>query len=226
MTDKVGGTYSSRVFLSDDSNPIVECFNTQKPVVKHDSKFLKLSYLQQPKVAILPLMSVNECLGVMIIGDNNVNENLDLYSLISNHYALFMHNSDLLEQANEHANTDSLTSLHNHRGFQEILSQELSKAEKSNTEVSVVMMDVNNISKINREFGHAKGDEIIKLVAQKVKQNIRTTDVAGRYGGDEIAIILPETSISEAKYIAEYLTYSLSCCFSSIRIPFCFLYCV
>ena len=213
MTDKVGGTYSSRVFLSDDSNPIVECFNTQKPVVKHDSKFLKLSYLQQPKVAILPLMSVNECLGVMIIGDNNVNENVDLYSLISNHYALFMHNADLLEKANEHANTDNLTSLHNHRGFQEILSQELAKAEKANSEVSVVMMDVNNISKINREFGHAKGDEIIKLVAQKVKQNIRDIDVAGRYGGDEIAIILPETTISEAKYIAEYLTYSLSCCF-------------
>ncbi len=213
LTDKVGGTYSSRVFLSDDSNPIVECFNTQKPVVKHDSKFLKLSYLQQPKVAILPLMSVNECLGVMIIGDNNVNENVDLYSLISNHYALFMHNAGLLEKANEHANTDNLTSLHNHRGFQEILSQELAKAEKANSEVSVVMMDVNNISKINREFGHAKGDEIIKLVAQKVKQNIRDIDVAGRYGGDEIAIILPETTISEAKYIAEYLTYSLSCCF-------------
>ena len=213
LTDKVGGTYSSRVFLSDDSNPIVECFNSQKPIVKHDSKFLKLSYLQQPKVAILPLISVNECLGVMIIGDNNVNENIDLYSLISNHYALFMHNADLLVKAYEHANTDSLTSLHNHRGFQEILSQELTKAEKSEKEVSVIMMDVNNISKINRELGHAKGDEIIKLVAEKVKQNIRPNDTAGRYGGDEIAIILPDTTTAEAKYIAEYLTYSLSCCF-------------
>lgn len=213
LTDKVGGTYSSRIFLSDDTNPIVECFNTQSAIVKHDSKFLKLSYLQQPKVAILPLMSVSECLGVMVIGGNNVEEDVDLYSLIANHYALFMHNADLLEKANEHANTDNLTSLSNHRGFQEVLSQELAKAEKSNSEVSVIMMDVNNISKINRELGHAKGDEIIKLVAEKVKQNIRTTDTAARYGGDEIAIILPETSTSEAKYIAEYLTYSLSCCF-------------
>ena len=94
LTDKVGGTYSSRVFLSDDSNPIIEAFNTQETVVKKDSKFLKLSYLQTPAVAVIPLMSVGECLGVMIVGDNKVEENTDLYSLIANHYALFMHNAD------------------------------------------------------------------------------------------------------------------------------------
>lgn len=213
LTDKVGGTFSSRVFLSDDTNPIVECFNSQETIVKNDSKFLKLSYLQSPAVAIIPLISVNECLGVMIVGDNNVNENADLYSLVANHYALFMHNADLVEQANAHANTDALTSLSNHRGFQEILSNELAKAEKANSTVSVIMMDVNNISKINRELGHAKGDEVIKLVAEKVKQNIRSNDSAGRYGGDEIAIVLPDTDTNEAKYLAEYLTYSLSCCF-------------
>ena len=48
LTDKVGGTFSSRVFLSDDTNPIVECFNSQETIVKNDSKFLKLSYLQSP----------------------------------------------------------------------------------------------------------------------------------------------------------------------------------
>ena len=106
LTDKVGGTYSSRVFLSDDSNPIIEAFNTQETVVKKDSKFLKLSYLQTPAVAVIPLMSVGECLGVMIVGDNKVEENTDLYSLIANHYALFMHNADLMERANAHANTD------------------------------------------------------------------------------------------------------------------------
>ncbi len=213
LTDKVGGTYSTRVFLSDDTNPIVECFNKQETVIKKDSKFLKLSYLQTPAVAIIPLISVGQCLGVMIIGDNKVEESADLYTLIANHYALFMHNSELMEQANAHANTDMLTSLSNHRGFQEVLSTELEKAEKNNTSLSVIMMDVNNISKINRELGHAKGDEVIKLVAEKVKQNIRTNDTAGRYGGDEIAIILPNTDINEAKYLAEYLTYSLSCCF-------------
>ena len=213
LTDKVGGTYSSRVFLSDDSNPIVEAFAKQDTIIKKDSKFLKLSYLQTPAVAIIPLMSVSECLGVMIVGDNKVEENADLYTLIANHYALFMHNSELMAQANARANTDVLTSLSNHRGFQEMLSAEITKADENKTTLSVVMMDVNNISKINRELGHAKGDEVIKLVAEKVKQNIRANDKAGRYGGDEIAVILPETDVNEAKYLAEYLTYSLSCCF-------------
>lgn len=213
LTDKVCGTYSSRVFLSDDVNPIVECFNSQETIIKNDSKFLKSSYMQTPAAVIVPLMSVTECLGVMIVGGNKVAENADLFSLIASHYALFMHNAELTEQANAHANTDSLTSLSNHRGFQEVLSAELEKAKKSNSTLSVIMMDVNNISKINRELGHAKGDEVIKLVAEKVKQNIRSNDTAGRYGGDEIAIVLPNTDTNEAKYLAEYLTYSLSCCF-------------
>ncbi len=75
------------------------------------------------------------------------------------------------------------------------------------------MFDVNNISKINRELGHAKGDEVIKTIADKISQNIRATDSAGRYGGDEIAIIMPDTNTKDAKYLAEYITYCLSCCF-------------
>lgn len=213
LTDKVGGTYSSRVFLSDEENPVVKAFKTQDTVIRKNSEFLKLAYLRKPAVAVIPLMSVNKCLGVMIIGDDKVEENADLYTLIANHFALFMHNAVLTEQANANANTDALTSLSNHRGFQEVLSTELEKAEKKNSVLSVVMMDVNNISRINRELGHAKGDEVIKLVAEKVKQNIRANDTAGRYGGDEIAVILPDTDTNEAKYLAEYLTYSLSCCF-------------
>jgi diguanylate cyclase (GGDEF)-like protein/putative nucleotidyltransferase with HDIG domain len=124
-----------------------------------------------------------------------------------------MHNSELLEKVSENTNIDALTMLSNHRGFQEILSTELTNAQAKNSHLSIIMMDINNISQINRELGHAKGDEVIKLVAEKVRQNIRSSDTAGRYGGDEIAIILPDTDTREAKYIAEYLTYSLSCCF-------------
>lgn len=213
LTDKTGSSYSSRIFLSDDTNPIVDSFVNKKTIITQDSNFLKLLHFNHDSAVILPLISIDSCLGVMILSDPKAESNVDLYSLISNHYALFMHNFDLMEKANAHANTDILTSLYNHRGFQEILTSEIEKAKSANTSLSIVMMDVNNISKINRELGHAKGDEVIKLVADKVKQNIRSHDVAGRYGGDEIAIILPNTDTAEAKYIAEYLTYSLSCCF-------------
>lgn len=213
LIDKIGGTYSSRIFASEKENPVINCYQSKCSTIKSDAKFLNIPYLQNPPVAIVPLLSVNNCLGVMLVGDNNASKNLDLYSFLSNYFALFMHNSELIDKANENTNVDSLTLLSNHRGFQEILSNELTKAQATNSHLSIIMMDINNISKINRELGHAKGDEVIKLVAEKVKQNIRSSDSAGRYGGDEIAIILPDTDTDEAKYIAEYLTYSLSCCF-------------
>lgn len=213
LIDKIGGTYSSRIFASETENPIINCYQNKCSMVKSDSKFLNIPYLQNAPVAIIPLVSINNNIGVMLVGDNNAKNNLDLYSLLSNHLALFMHNAELLEKVSGNTNIDSLTSLSNHRGFQEILSNELAKVQARNSQLSVIMMDINNISKINRELGHAKGDEVIKLVAEKVKQNIRSSDSAGRYGGDEIAIVLPDTDTDEAKYIAEYLTYSLSCCF-------------
>lgn len=213
LIDKIGSTYSSRIFASEENNPLMECYQKKCSFIKQDSKFLNIPYLQNAPVAVLPLMSVNNCLGIMIVGDYNAPNNLDLYSLLSNYTALFVHNTVLIEKASEDTNIDSLTQLSNHRGFQEILATELSKAEARNSHLSVIIMDINNISKINRELGHAKGDEVIKLVADKVRQNIRNSDIAGRYGGDEIAIILPDTDTDEAKYIAEYLTYSLSCCF-------------
>lgn len=213
LIDRIGGTYSSRIFASEAGNPIIECYQNKCASVKNDSKFLNIPYLQNASVALLPLISVNNCIGVMLVGDNNAKSNLDLFSVLSSHMGLFMHNAELLEKASEDTNIDSLTMLSNHRGFQEVLSTEIAKAEARGSQLSVIMLDINNISKINRELGHAKGDEVIKLVAEKVRQNVRSSDTAGRYGGDEIAIVLPDTDTDEAKYIAEYLTYSLSCCF-------------
>lgn len=213
LVDKIGGKYSSRIFITETENPIIECYKSRTSIIKVDSKFLNVPYLQNSSVAILPLAAQGECIGVMLVGDNNARENINLYSLLSMHFSLFMQNNNLKEMVSANSNIDALTQLNNHRGFQEALSNEISKAKTDNSKLSVIMMDINNISKINRELGHAKGDEVIKLVAEKIKQNIRSNDFAGRYGGDEIAIILPNTNTDDAKYLAEYLTYSLSCCF-------------
>lgn len=210
---KTGNAYSSKIFLSDEKNPIVECYKNKTIIDKDNINYLNIPYLMKTSSVIFPMISVNKCIGVMLAGQNIANMNINLVSFLSNYIGMFVHNAQLLEQTNKYANTDNLTSLYNHRGFQEILASELIKAKDNKTPLSVVMFDVNNISKINRELGHAKGDEVIKIIAEKVKQNIRNTDSAGRYGGDEIAIIMPETNTRDAKYLAEYITYCLSCCF-------------
>lgn len=213
LIDHLDNSYSSKIFSADSSNPISQSFYIRKLIVKDNSDFLNIAYFNNHKVSILPMISVNRCIGVMLISDIHVKPTEKLYNLISNHVGLVVDNLNLLEKANEHINTDGLTQLYNHRGFQEYLSKEIKTAEETNTSMSVVMLDINNLAKINKELGHKKGDEVIKLVADKVKNNLRKNDIAGRYGGDEIAIILPNTDDASAKYIAEYLTYSLSCCF-------------
>ena len=213
LFNSLGSTYTSKLLLSDETNPVVECFKHASPVFKEDNKFLNIPYVKNSSALILPLNSVSGCKGVMVIGKDDIENQVGLFSFIASYCALFMDNIELLEQTNKFANTDTLTGLYTHRGFQEVLKAELKRAEENESSLSIIMLDVNNISKINRELGHAKGDEVIKLLAEKVKQNIRSTDKAGRYGGDEIAIILPDTNTPDAKYLAEYITYCLSCCF-------------
>ena len=213
LYSKTSNTYLSKIFLSDENNPIIQCFKNQVIIDKDDLSYLNIPYLMKTSSVIIPMMSINKCIGVMLVGQNISNINVNIVNFFSNYAGMYIHNSQLLEQTSKYANTDTLTSLYNHRGFQEVLAKELEKANANNTPLSVVMFDVNNISKINRELGHAKGDEVIKTIADKIKQNIRSNDCAGRYGGDEIAVILPNTTTKDAKYLAEYITYCLSCCF-------------
>ncbi len=211
LQDKLGNFYSTKVFLKDEDNPLVQVFNTQQLIFAEDVSFLKLAYFKNDPIVILPLLSVNKCIGVMIFADKYARQNVGLYTMIANCVALVSHNMELIETSDKYINTDNLTLLYNHRCFQELLSDELSRAEISKQSLSVIMLDICNITKINRELGHAKGDEVIKLVADNVRKNVRENDIAARYGGDELAIILPNTSVEQAKYIAEYLTYALSC---------------
>ena len=207
------GSYASKITQSETENPIMQCYLTCKPVFCPDNNFLNIPYISSLETLVLPLMSIDKCLGVMVLSRNDLEGNKDIFGFIANYCGLFIHNFALRESANKYANTDTLTGLYTHRGFQEILSAELKKSKENKTKLSIIMFDINNISKINRELSHAKGDEVIKLLAEKIKQNSRNTDIAGRYGGDEIALILPDTDNDNAKYIAEYITYCLSCCF-------------
>ncbi len=213
LLDKLGNIYSSKIFLTDIDNPVTKCFISGTAIMVNDTEFLKFAYFHKSPALILPMISLDRTIGVMIISGTHVDQNIPLYNFIADYTGLVIHNGILLEKSGEVEKTDALTQLYNHRGFQERLAKEFADAAQDNRHLSIIMMDINNITKINRELSHAKGDEVIKLVGEKVRQNIRENDIAGRYGGDEIAIILPDTDVAQAKYLAEYITYSLSCCF-------------
>jgi two-component system cell cycle response regulator len=101
--------------------------------------------------------------------------------------------------------TDGLTEIHNKRYFIEQLDRELSRAARHQRPLTLVMCDIDHFKSINDELGHLAGDHVLKEVAQLVKARLRPDDVLARYGGEELAIILPETDLRGGILIAEAL---------------------
>ena len=117
--------------------------------------------------------------------------------------------SSLLEQRNEiqllkqQVARDGMTDLFNHNHFRETLQTEISRAERYNAPLSLIMADIDKFKTINDTYGHIVGDRVIKAVAGCLKQKLRDSDRIARYGGDEFAVILPETGAEGALKTAE-----------------------
>jgi diguanylate cyclase (GGDEF)-like protein len=103
------------------------------------------------------------------------------------------------------ATTDELTGLHNRRSLMNRLRFEVARTRRFRTPLSAVMLDVDHFKNINDEFGHQLGDEVLAAIGRLVRENVRVIDVAGRYGGEELCILLPNTPLEGARKFAETL---------------------
>lgn len=118
-------------------------------------------------------------------------------------------NEDLLSHYEQKSVTDSLTSLKNHSMFFELLHEEMSRSQRraelhpEKERLSLILLDIDHFKQINDRFGHLYGDRILKQFSQILKSSIRNYDHACRYGGDEFAIIMPETNQQQAAAICE-----------------------
>ncbi len=101
------------------------------------------------------------------------------------------------------ATTDGMTKLANHRAFQEELTRELSRIQRSQTSLSLILLDVDKFKQYNDQFGHPAGDEVLKMIASLLKISVREGDFPARYGGEEFAVILPDTELETAASVAE-----------------------
>src|ERR1700694_4813674 len=105
---------------------------------------------------------------------------------------------DELKKLNLNAVTDSLTELYNRRVFNEFFERELNRAKRYNQPLSLVMMDMHRFKEVNDKHGHPRGDEVLRMAAATLKKALRTSDFAFRIGGDEFALILPQTDAPQA----------------------------
>ena len=114
-----------------------------------------------------------------------------------------------LDQLRQQVGLDSMTQLYNHERFMEILYQEISRAARYKTPLSIIMADVDHFKSINDFFGHQAGDHALKCVSAQLKKLLRDSDHIARYGGEEFAIVLPMTPLKDTLLTAERLRKSI-----------------
>ena len=109
----------------------------------------------------------------------------------------------LIDRLEYLSKVDGLTGLLNRRALAEQLEYEIDRAKRYNTELSIILCDLDNLKDINDRYGHLAGDTTLQVVASSLRSSLRNVDIAGRYGGDEFLVIVPQTASAGAPAIAE-----------------------
>jgi len=116
----------------------------------------------------------------------------------------------LEKELNKLANEDTLTEIYNRRYFMSRASEEISSAQRDGVPLSMALIDIDKFKCVNDKYGHPAGDKILKCFAQHCKQMLRKSDIAGRFGGEEFAILLLNTSVEQAQQIMDKFRQEIS----------------
>jgi len=185
-----------------------------QPVIRRSQRSYAENY-KTPNCAIVPLVCHERVVGVLNLADKTAgdafsNEDIALIELFGQLIGASIGNIRLFEKIQRQATTDGLTGLMNHKTFYEALERELWRSRRHGGTISVIMADIDNLKRINDSHGHRAGDKVIKEISQRIRQCIRQVDQAARYGGDEFAIILPNTDIDAAKIVCERIVETVA----------------
>ena len=115
------------------------------------------------------------------------------FDIISRHANIVIDYARLYERTKRLSITDGLTNVYNHRYFQEELTREFLRSQRSEKPLSLILLDIDHFKRFNDTYGHQQGDTVLKELARVLQNNIRSCDVLARYGGEEFAITMPET---------------------------------
>lgn len=186
----------------------------KKPVIRKSQRVFSENY-RTKNCAIVPLICQDRVVGVLNLADKLEGEDFNsgdiaLIELMSQLIGASIGNVKLFEKIQRQATTDGLTGLVNHKTFYEILEKELWRSRRHGGQISLLMVDVDNLKKINDVYGHRAGDKAIREISKRIKECIRQIDTAARYGGDEFAVILLNTSLEGASVVARRMVEAVA----------------
>lgn len=149
----------------------------------------------------------HDALWGMVNASHGVARNL-LYVLtrrVRNSSEVIARHSEALREFERSSSLDALTDLHNRRWMEKMFSREVRRCETSGEPLCLVVLDVDHFKRYNDFYGHLMGDEVLRKVAETLRAHMRANDMAARFGGDEIALLLPGMSLQEALAVARRL---------------------
>jgi len=160
---------------------------------------------EPPEWSVLPMQIGSEKpLGYMIVKAPSLDHtSMDVIAVYLGQISSAVQNKILMSELEKMASSDGLTGAYNRAFFDQELQKAVEISYRYKVSFSVIMIDVNGLKKVNDEFGHEKGDEMIILVANMLKGICRKLDIVSRLGGDEFAILLPSTSYSDAEVLID-----------------------
>ncbi len=172
-----------------------------------DELFKKvMSGMRSKLLIVIPLYTRNKPFGLFCVfssRDELADSETDFLTIFAQQIEMAITIADLFQAVREQAITDGLTGLYNRRYFEEYISKEVTRSLRQNQPFSVIGIDLDFLKKINDKYGHAYGDMAIKTVADVLKTNARSIDVAARMGGEEFNILLPGIDSKGASTAAE-----------------------
>jgi diguanylate cyclase (GGDEF)-like protein len=163
----------------------------------------------------IPLLSKGRTLGVL--GVDNIasqrgfsgTEEAQLASL-ADYATVAIENAHLYNQLQQQAITDELTGLYNRRGLFELGRREVERSLRFNRQLPALMIDIDHFKQVNDTYGHAVGDQVLRVMAERFRRNVREIDIVGRYGGEEFVILLLENDLASAEQVADRLRQLIS----------------
>lgn len=155
----------------------------------------------------IPLKVGETVVGVMNLSRSTTggfsSSELRLLGLLSDQAAVAISNASLHQMISRQAYSDTLTGLPNRRALDERLEEEVQAARRNNYSFAVIMMDLDGFKDVNDTYGHATGDDVLRMVFSQMARGVRNTDFLARYGGDELTLILSQSDMSSAQIVAE-----------------------